>query len=268
MIHAGHLLFLEKYGFQKYLNRGILLAAFVLLWPMLRWLRQGGAVEWPVRPDIRRGRNLGVGIVLGAGAMLILASSYLASGIYQWNKELPLGKIAAAAISAVVVSVLEETLFRGGMTGLFRRSMSEKGALWATTLIFAAVHFIRPDPSIQVESVSWSSGFLLLPHSFHQFANPALLMGGLVTLVLFGWILGEAARRTGALWMSIGIHAGLVFVKLGFERWTEKKQILLPWTGPELQIGLIPVAVLSVMAVAMLWSTRDCSTWNKTPQNP
>ncbi len=244
LMDAGYLGSLRHYGFQKYLNRSVLIAAFVLLWPVLRWLRIQGRSELQLEPDPHRGRHLLQGLGLGAGAMGLLAGAYLAFGVYELEKELPWLKLGSAALSAVVVSLIEEFFFRGGINGLFRRSLSAPAALWATSLLFAAVHFIKPDPSVKVGQVTWSSGLELMPHSFHQFAEPLLFLGGFATLLTFGLVLGLAAWRTRALWMSIGIHAGLVFVKLGFEKFTDRKMQLLPWVGPELQVGLAPVVVL------------------------
>jgi hypothetical protein len=71
---------------------------------------------------------------------------------------------------------------------------------------------------------------------------------------VLGWILGDATLRTGALWMSIGFHAGVVFVKMGFSKFTKRQEEFLPWIGPELQIGLVPVGVLILAGIALrLW---------------
>ena len=260
---AGYLTSWQRFGFQKYLNRGILISAFVLLWPMLKWLQIRGRSELKVESDVNWVRHLVQGLVVGAGVMAILAGGYFVFGVYQARPVLEWSKLVTAASSAVVVSVLEESLFRGGINGLFRRSLSASGALWATSLLFAAVHFIKPDPSVKITEVFWWTGFELLPRSFHQFAKPLLFLGGFATLLVFGLMLGVAAWRTRSLWMSIGIHAGLVFVKLSFEKLTERKVEYLPWIGPELQVGLIPVALLLVAGgVVWMLTKRDFSKGN------
>ncbi len=47
-----------------------------------------------------------------------------------------------------------------------------------------------------------------------------------------------------SLWMSIGLHAGVVFVKMSFAVLSKRRETHLPWIGRELQIGLVPVGIL------------------------
>ena len=128
----------------------------------------------------------------------------------------------------------------------------EGRALWVTSGLFAAVHFLKPNPSLVVGEVFWWSGFALLPHLFHQFAQPLLLLGGFGTLLVFGLLLGLAARRTGSLWMSIGLHGGLVLVKGLFSKGADRAREWWPWAGPELQVGLLPVLVL-LLVLGLVW---------------
>jgi len=50
--------------------------------------------------------------------------------------------------------------------------------------------------------------------------------------------------RTHSLWMGIGVHSGVVFVKMSFAKLATHQVSLPPWVGTELQTGLIPVIVL------------------------
>jgi membrane protease YdiL (CAAX protease family) len=252
VMDAGWLVFLRKYAFQKYFNRSALLAAVVLLWPLVRWLGLRGWRPPVFRRDVQWGRRLAQGLMLGAGAFALLAGLCLWSGAYAVEAAPALRVVCMAAVSALAVGFLEEALFRGAVQGLMERGAGTAGALWATSALFAVVHFLKPDPGLRVDEVHFWSGLALVPHMFHQFANPLLLLGGFGTLLLFGLVLGEAARRTGSLWMSIGLHAGLVFVKLVFSKSTVQRMQLPPWLGPELQVGLAPVLVL----LLMWWAVR------------
>lgn len=252
----GRLLFLKKYEFQKYFNRAVLIAAVGLLWPVLRWLRVPSWSGLSIK-GISEGKGILIqGLLLGAGAMTVLAAVYLGLGVYDLRDEWSAKIIGKALISAAVVGVLEESLFRGGLLMLFRRSMSSFGALWTSSAVFAAVHFIKPDPSVKIQTVAWNSGFLLAPHAFHQFAEPVLLASSFLTLLVFGWILGWAVERTGALWMSIGLHSGLVFAKLVFEKLATRKAEVSVWVGPRLEVGLSPVVMLVLMGVCVALCTQ------------
>jgi membrane protease YdiL (CAAX protease family) len=176
-----------------------------------------------------------------------------AAGAYRFAGPPGAGAVLAVAGSAVAVSLLEEALFRGVLAGLFSRGMGAVGALWWTSGLFAVVHFLKPDPSVQVASVTWTSGFALVPHAFHQFREPLLLLGGFGTLLVLGLVLGLAAQRTGSLWMSVGFHGGLVLVKGVFLKSFGQVAQFPPWVGPQLQVGLAPVCVL-LLSGCLLWA--------------
>jgi membrane protease YdiL (CAAX protease family) len=253
---AGVLVVLRKFAFQKYFNRGVLIAALALLWPLVRWL---GIRNWrpPAfqRDALWKGR-LWTGFCVGGGAMVLLGAALWGAGVYRFRGVPDAAAALSVAGSAVAVGLLEESLFRGALTGLLLRGMGATGALWWTSGLFALVHFLKPDPSVKVLEVGWLSGFELVPHSFHQFAQPLLFLGGFGTLLTLGLVLGVALQRTGSLWMSIGFHAGLVLAKGVFLKSFGLVSEFQPWAGPELQIGLAPVCALLLGGATVWWVTR------------
>ena len=254
---AGVLVVLRKYPFQKFFNRGVLIAAVLLLWPLVRWLGLRGWRPPAFGTDrLWRGR-LGAGFGLGAAAMVLLGAVLWGAGVYRFRGVPDASVVASVAGSAVAVALLEEALFRGALTGLLLRGMGQTGALWWTSGLFAVVHFLKPDPAVKVSEVGWFSGFALVPHSFHQFAEPLLFLGGFGTLLTLGLVLGVALQRTGSLWMSIGFHAGLVLAKGVFLKGFGQVSELQPWVGPQLQVGLAPVCVLLLGGCGVWWLTRS-----------
>ena len=248
----GMLTFLGEVSFQRYFNRAVLIAALALLWPVVRSLKIGGWRDLGIEPDVRRGQHWLAGFAIGAGLVAGMALIYIPCGFYHWKPVLPWGKLPSVALSAIVVAVIEECLFRGAIFGLFRRTLRPFVALACVTALFSIVHFLKPDDGITIAQVGWRSGFTLLPHVFHQFAEPMTVLASFTTIFVLGWVLGYATLRTRSLWMGIGLHAGVVFVKMGFAKFTKRDAELLPWIGSELQIGLVPVAVLALGGV-LVW---------------
>jgi membrane protease YdiL (CAAX protease family) len=250
----GVLTFLGETGLQKYFNRAVLVAALALIWPMLRWLRLDGVRGLGLEPDPRWKPRFATGFAISALCVALLAGGYILGEVYRWKQTLPWGKVPPLMVSALVVALLEEGLFRGGILGLFRRSMKPAAAIVWTSAIFSAVHFLKPDDDVNIASVNWLSGFGLIPHVFHQFAEPLLVLGGFTTLFVLGLLLADVTVRTRSLWMAIGLHAGVVFVKMSFSKLTKREEAYLPWIGEELQIGLVPVvALLLGWLLARLW---------------
>ncbi len=111
-----------------------------------------------------------------------------------------------AVLAAGLVAVLEEILFRGALFGLLRKAMPWPAALAVSSVIYALAHFIAKagtGPPVQ-----WSSGLTLLGAmvSSHPPLVPAVF-----TLFVAGAILALAYQHSGALFFSIGLHAGWIF---------------------------------------------------------
>lgn len=259
---AGHGIFpkLAGYEFQKYFNRAALLSAVLLLWPLARGLRLGGGRDLGLEPDPRWRQHLLAGFAIAGLAVAALAFVYLQLRIYRLRTEIAWGKIPVVALSAITVGFLEEALFRGAILGLVRRTMRPRLALFWVTVLFAIVHFLKPDESFDPGTVGWLSGFALIPYVFHQFAQPMTLLAGFTTLFVLGWLCGDAVLRTRSLWLSIGLHAGIVFVKMSFSvmaKFSVKAKYrddYLPWVGQQFETGLVPVGVLLLVWLSvMLW---------------
>jgi len=250
----GVLKFLGEVDFQKFFNRGVLIAAVALLWPTVRWLRIGSVRELGLDRDNRWWKRFLAGFVIAGSLVLALGMVYIFIDIYHWKKELAFGRLPSILLSAIVVALLEESLFRAGILGLFRRSFSARAAVLWTSIIFAAVHFLKPDDEVKVTQVSWLTGFEMIPHVFHRFAEPMLLLGGFTTIFVLALMLGDVTVRTRSLWLAIGLHAGVVFAKMSFSKFTKRDEAYMPWVGEELQIGLVPVGVLLIVwLLARLW---------------
>jgi len=253
----GVLTFLAETEFQKFFNRAVLVAAIALLWPATRWLRIGGWSELGLEPDPRWWRRFLTGFAVAALVVGAMAAVYVALDIYDWKKrDLPWIALPRLLLSALIIALLEEALFRGAIFGLFRRSMRPIVALFAVTFIFAAVHFLKPNDGVVITEVRWDSGFALLPHVFHQFGEPMTLLAGFTTIFTLGWVVGAATLRTRSLWLGIGFHAGLVFVKMSFSKFTKRQAEHLPWVGDKLEIGLVPVAALALAGLIVWWWLR------------
>lgn len=255
VIVRGPLAFIVT-DFQRCFNRAMLVAAIVLLWPTARWIGATGKVDLQLRRDPRRWEHLTTGFIVAGLAVLAMGIAYIGWNVYHLRSPLPWGKLPKLALGSITVACLEEALFRGAILGLLLRSMKPYSALFWTTSLFAILHFLKPSDEIEITHPGIFSGFQLLPYSFHQFAEPMMLLAGFATLFTLGWVLGYARLRTDALWMSIGLHAGVVFVKMGFSKFTKRDDAYLPWIGPELQIGLVPVVVLLLVGF-VIWKRLD-----------
>ncbi len=251
LYYAGHALgtayhplgFLAESDLQRYFNRAVLLAAFALLVPLLRTVGVGHWRGLGFAPNPHRWRDLFGGFLLAAGVMATLGCALLAAGIYHPKNPLPLALLPRVLLTAISVALLEEGLFRGLILGAVRRTARPVAAAAFVSALFAVLHFVKPSEAPPGE-VRWFSGWALLPQVFKPFAEPDALLAGFVALFILGALLAHAALRTRSLWLPIGLHAGLVFGKMGFNKLAKRVRDASPWFGPDLTVGLGAVTVL------------------------
>lgn len=263
---AGHwssglqaLQFLAETDFRRFFNRSVLIAAFALLGPALYWIGPRQLSHLGLRPNSRRWRHALGGFLVATSFIFLVGLGMVLSGAFELKATLPWNTLPRILLSAIVVAVIEETLFRGAILGLMRQTMATGPAAIVVSVIFAVIHFLKP-ASNEISVVTWHSGFDLLPQLFRQFSEPYLVLGGAVSLFALGMLLATATIKTSSLWLSIGLHAGFVFGKMGLNKVTTRRADLSPWFGQDLTVGFGAVLiVLFVWLLVWLIFLRDRS---------
>ncbi len=203
---------LARQPFHRYVNRCLLVAAVLGLWPLLRALNLAAPRALGLAgPPAARGELLR-GLALGFGSLLVAALAAAAAGVRGFQFGHPPGiwlqLLLTATLAAGAVAALEETIFRGVIFGALRREWPLWPALLASAAVYSILHFLA---RVQhTGPVGWDAGLALLPRMVRGIAAPENLLPAL-TLALGGVALGLAYHRAGNLWFAIGLHAGWVF---------------------------------------------------------
>jgi CAAX protease family protein len=256
---------LGRFDFESYFHRALLLAALVLLWPLLRALRIDSWRDLALRRNPRAGADLAFGFAIAAIPLLCCGAVIIALHIYSLRPAFLWQKMPTVLVAASIVPILEELLFRGFILGLLLRSFSRLGALLLTSGLFSIVHFLKaPDSTTPNDAVRWFSGFDSITHSFGQFGDPMLLAAGFTTLFAIGCILADARLQTSSLWLPIGLHAGWIFANGTFSKAAHREALALPWLGKDLLVGIVPlILALASWALMRLWVKHGTS---RSPQ--
>ncbi len=239
--------FLKDTDFQRYFARSILISAFLLLPLVIRSIGLGRLHNLGLSRNPLWWRDIIAGFLLSVAVTAVLGFVAIHLGIYTWKGHLPWNLVAAVFLPALIVSVIEEFLFRGAILGLVRQTISTVPAMVLVSALFSIIHFFRPVDG-QISVVQWYSGFDLIGKLFGRFADPLLVGGGFMTIFVLGLLLADSVVRTRSLWLSIGLHAGTAFGKMSFNKLTKQLTQAPPWFGPELTIGLG-----SVLTLLFLW---------------
>ena len=249
--------FLAKYNFDTFFHRAILIAAVLLLWPLLLVSNVRGWADLGLAPNPHWGRDAGCGVLLSVipllfcGALLIALHVYSIRQVFVWPK---FGKVVLAAIS---VPFIEETFFRGIVLGILLRTGRKLLSVVAVSALFAAVHFLKGS-EWERAIVTWTSGFHSIGDAFAGFGDPVMVLSAFATLFLIGCILADARVLTRSLWLPIGLHAGWILASGMFSWLARAQMIALPWLGKNLLIGIIPLGLAGVTWIVMrLWLKDD-----------
>lgn len=251
--------FLADQPFPRYFDRLRLGVAIALLPWLLKvsGLRSLGELGWR-RPTAGAvdyslhwlaGTSFSVLLVFGQIAFLPIAleARFVWGGTTQ----------AALALlpGAVLVGMIEETLFRGIVLRLFLTAWPVAAATWGSALFFALVHFKVPGGFVSAAgpAVLWWSGGEIARHTLLTVwtnVDPILL----VNLTLYGAILNLLFRRTGSLWVCAGFHSGSVFAILVHKKWHNLWAVPDSlWGSESLTDGLAATILLVLIVWRLGW---------------
>jgi membrane protease YdiL (CAAX protease family) len=125
------------------------------------------------------GRELGTGLLIGAGLYTACELVLMALGIYRIDGLNPVGFMIPAVAMAISSSVFEELLFRGVLFRSVETWFGSWAALVVSSLVFGLTHLMNPQGTVE---------------------------GALFIAVEAGILLAAAFMLTRRLWLSIGFH--------------------------------------------------------------
>jgi len=192
---TGLLLLLAWLGHQKRLDRATL--------------------GYPARPGATVTRQVLTGFFAGTMIIAVLATALVLLGIHQVETDLEFNLAAGVSITlramftGVMVGLIEETLYRGALLGALLARMPPLHAIVVGSVIYSAAHFLKFSEAPTGLDITWTSGLLMLPSAFYRFSDPAIL-DALLSLLAFGVLLSLVRWKSGAIYLCIGVHAGVV----------------------------------------------------------
>jgi len=249
--------FLARYDFETFFHRALLVAALVLLWPLLRVSQVRSLADLGLAPNSRWGRDLCAGVLVSVVPLLLCGIVLIALHIYAFRHSFAWARFGKMLAASITVPFIEEAFFRGIVLGLLLRTGRRYIAIFAVSAIFAAVHFLKA-PERTSEIVTWTSGFNSIAHALDGVGDTMIVAAALATLFFIGWILADARVLTSSLWLPIGLHAGWIFGSGAFSRLARAQTLGFPWIGKNMLVGIIPLGVAALTWIIMrIWVKYD-----------
>jgi uncharacterized protein len=243
--------FLARYDFETFFHRALLIAAVLLLWPLLRLSHVRSMADLGLAPNSRWGRDLFAGVAISVVPLLFCGVLLIALHVYAFRHSVAWPRFGKMLVASIAVPFIEEAFFRGIVLGVLLRTGRKYIA------IFAVVHFLKA-PERTSEIVTWTSGFSSIAHAFDGIEDPMMLASALATLFFIGWILADARVLTYSLWLSIGLHAGWIFGSGAFSRLARQQTLAFPWIGKNMLVGIIPLGIAVLTWIIMrTWLKYD-----------
>ncbi|MFC4991674.1 CPBP family intramembrane glutamic endopeptidase [Rubritalea tangerina] len=258
----------DRAQFSRYFNRALMACALLLLYPLIKSLRAKGQqqVKPPfssrIRPGAQGWKDLGTGILFSAGFLTLLVVLLYQLSWVQTAEDFQLAKaIQKALIPAIIVSLLEEWLFRGVLYDVLMRKLNTTQTIIGLSLFFAAVHFLSPPKGQNVADPTHAlAGFEMLRLIGLKFLTPQSFFGVFLTLFTVGATLAYTRARTGKLWLAIGLHAGWIFALKFTNKLTnpsgEPPKILY---NNSIMDGILPLCTLILTGLALFLYLRPRS---------
>ena len=246
---------LARQPFHRYVNRCLLAFAILGLWPLLRSLQ---ANSWRLIGADLPQKNLRpwlFGALFGWVSLGLATLVVILAGVRTLNPEASAARwfqqVAAALGAALVVSVLEELLFRGAVFTAVRRGASFSRAACVSGLLYAFVHFFQKPENPTVIG-PWT-GLQTLGAMLRGFMDLQQLIPGLLNLALAGYLLALARERTSRIWLSVGLHAGWIFwlKSYAFATLAVPGTNLWLWGTGRLYDGWLTLVLLAITGVGL-----------------
>jgi membrane protease YdiL (CAAX protease family) len=237
--------------FHRVMSRALLISALGALVLFRGRLRL--AQWWPRE---RAWPQIGFGLLLAfisAQTMIALYGACAGFVSAQLLAQNAARSLLTALVAALIVPLLEETIFRGFLVTVLAESLGRRAGWLLAAFIYAAAHFLRIPPTLTDHPLHFYSGVTAILATLGGLAHGNFLTGQGLNLFLVGLILGGIFLRSGTLWINAALHGGWILILMAFSAFTRP---LVPprvsWLGGDLLSSPLTSAILLALGI-WLW---------------
>lgn len=201
---------------RKVISKGTQVLLILSIFPLRRWLQ----LSWPelgFAPGKEFIRQMGWGVLLGIATLLPVLLLLYGLDIHvidvgkEWTLVKAGKKITIALLLALLISFLEEPLFRGILLAGYRRKMAVFAAVLLSSFYYAALHFLKSKTDIPYQELDITSGFRLLGEAFANWVNPDIFSALVALWVVGAFLAIIRIEFANSLGICVGCHAGWVW---------------------------------------------------------
>jgi len=202
--------------FQKMISKSTQLLLILSIFPAMKLLnidkQQLGFATRPVFfKQLLQGLGLGLLTLLPIFIVLYVLKINVFDATKHWTVWLVLTKLGYTLFLALLISLIEEPLFRGILLTGLRKKMPIALAIVVSAVYYSALHFLDNNVAISAQDVHFFTGFSLLKGAFLNVFNP-MMFSSFISLMMVGIFLGIVRTQLKtSLGLCIGCHASWVW---------------------------------------------------------
>jgi len=196
---------------QKIINKTTQVFLVLGIFPAMTYLKVNRQdLGFAARPvflkQLLQGFGLGLLTLLPVFIILYTLNISVIDQSQPWTAVWLAEKTAIALVLALLISLLEEPLFRGILLAGLSRKLPAVAAIAISASYYAALHFIKTKTEIPAQDINLFSGFTLMADAFANLLNPDIL-SVFFALLMVGVFLGLLRTQVNAgLGLCIGCH--------------------------------------------------------------
>jgi membrane protease YdiL (CAAX protease family) len=197
--------------FRQILSRLTQIFLLISIFPMMKYLRidkvaLGFPSWWVFLKQLPQGFGLGFIVLTPVFIVLSLLNINQIDYKQEWVVDLLVKNAIMYLLIALLISVIEETLFRGMVLVGLKKKLPVQVAIFLTAIYYAGLHFLIIKTNLSVQDINFFSGFRLLGEAVSNLLNlnnlPAFF-----ALLMVGIFLGILRTQvTSSLGLCIGCH--------------------------------------------------------------
>lgn len=210
---APFLFVILPFEFERILTRLIMLIAMTAIYVLYLRGREAEMLLAGLAGASKR-RHFSLGFAFGVAMLvfIVILEVLLGTRIVQVN--FPVIKIpyrlGQALATGLSIGIFEEWFFRGFLLKSFCRVLPLGESIFWTNVVYALSHYVDVGNLKGGAGPSFLNALKLIAGFYSPHSDLWVVLMGCVGLVIFGYILTYALIRTGSLYVSMGLHAGLV----------------------------------------------------------
>ena len=201
----------DTISFRQLINRSAQLFLVLSIFPAMAYLKISKAeLGFAQRPvffkQLLQGFGLGFMTLIPVFIVLYVLKINVLDETQVWTIGLLAKNMTINLLIALLISLIEEPLFRGIMLVSLSKKLPVMAAILISSIYYAGLHFFSSNTDIPVQDITLFSGFKLLGEAFAHLLNPAIL-SAFFALLMVGVFLGVLRTQVKAsLGLCIGCH--------------------------------------------------------------